>query len=72
MHYSNNSCSDGVAFFSSKNKHVVHFNVKAGDVIVWKFATKKRDIAFGKYIIYLYHVAHVVTVVFVSMCRSAV
>lgn len=32
---------------SSKNKHVVHFNVKAGDIIVWKFATKKRDIAFG-------------------------
>ena len=32
---------------SSKTKHVVHFNVKAGDVIIWEFATKKRDIAFG-------------------------
>ena len=31
---------------SSKSKHVVHFNVKAGDVIVWEFATKKRDVAF--------------------------
>ena len=34
-------------FGSSKNKHVVHFNVKCGDIIVWKFATKKRDIGFG-------------------------
>ena len=33
---------------SSKTKHVVHFNVKAGDVIIWEFATKKKDIAFGK------------------------
>ena len=33
---------------SSKTKHVVHFNVKAGDVIMWEFATKKRDISFGK------------------------
>lgn len=33
---------------SSKSKHVVHYNVKAGDVIIWEFATKKRDIAFGK------------------------
>lgn len=33
---------------SSKTKHVVHFNVKAGDVILWEFATKKKDIAFGK------------------------
>ena len=32
---------------SSKSKHVVHFNVKAGDVVMWQFATKKRDIAFG-------------------------
>lgn len=32
---------------SSKTKHVVHFNVKAGDVIIWEFATKKRDISFG-------------------------
>ena len=32
---------------SSKTKHVVHFNVKAGDVVVWQFATKKKDIAFG-------------------------
>ena len=34
---------------SSKSKHVVHFNVKAGDCIIWEFATKKRDIAFGRY-----------------------
>ena len=34
---------------SSKTKHVVHFNVKAGDVIIWEFATKKRDIAFGEW-----------------------
>ena len=34
---------------SSKQKHVVHFNVRAGDVIVWEFATKKRDIGFGEY-----------------------
>ncbi len=33
---------------SSKSKHVVHFNVKAGDVIIWEFATKKKDIAFGE------------------------
>lgn len=33
---------------SSKTKHVVHFNVKAGDVIIWEFATKKKDIAFGR------------------------
>lgn len=33
---------------SSKNKHVVHFNVRAGDIIVWEFATKKKDIAFGE------------------------
>ena len=33
---------------SSKTKHVVHFNVRAGDVIIWEFATKKRDIAFGE------------------------
>ena len=33
---------------SSKTKHVVHFNVKAGDIIIWEFATKKKDIAFGK------------------------
>ncbi len=35
---------------SSKNKHVVHFNVRAGDVIVWEFATKKKDIAFGEFV----------------------
>jgi len=34
---------------SSKTKHVVHFNVKAGDIIMWEFATKKKDIAFGKW-----------------------
>lgn len=34
---------------SSKTKHVVHFNVKAGDVIIWEFATKKKDISFGEY-----------------------
>lgn len=34
---------------SSKTKHVVHFNVKAGDVIIWEFATKKKDIAFGNF-----------------------
>ncbi len=33
---------------SSKNKHVVHFNVRADDIIVWEFATKKKDIAFGE------------------------
>lgn len=33
---------------SSKTKHVVHFSVKSGDVIIWEFATKKKDIAFGK------------------------
>ena len=33
---------------SSKHKHVVHFNVKAGDIIIWEFATKKKDIGFGK------------------------
>lgn len=32
---------------SSKTKHVVHFNVKAGDILIWEFATKKKDIAFG-------------------------
>ena len=26
---------------------MVHFNVRAGDVIVWEFATRKRDVAFG-------------------------
>ena len=34
---------------SSKHKHVVHFNVKAGDIIIWEFATKKKDVAFGKW-----------------------
>ena len=33
---------------SSKHKHVVHFNMKAGDIIIWEFATKKKDIGFGK------------------------
>ena len=33
---------------SSKTKHVVHFNVRAGDVIIWEFATKKRDIGFSE------------------------
>ena len=33
---------------SSKSKHVVHFNVKAGDIIIWEFATKKKDISFGE------------------------
>ena len=32
---------------SSKTKHVVHFNVKRGDIVIWQFATKKRDISFG-------------------------
>lgn len=32
---------------SSKCKHVVHFNVKAGDLIIWEFATKKKDIGLG-------------------------
>ena len=32
---------------SSKHKHLVHFNVKAGDIIIWEFATKKKDIGFG-------------------------
>ena len=36
---------------SSKTKHVVHFNVRAGDVIVWEFATKKKDIAFGEWLV---------------------
>ncbi|XP_063693369.1 uncharacterized protein LOC134825152 [Bolinopsis microptera] len=31
----------------SKSSHVVHFSVKAGDVITWEFATLKRDIGFG-------------------------
>jgi hypothetical protein len=31
----------------AKSKHVVHFNVKKGDVVVWEFGTYKRDIAFG-------------------------
>lgn len=35
---------------SSKTKHVVHFNVKAGDVIIWEFATKKRDIGFSEWV----------------------
>ena len=34
---------------SSKSKHVVHYNVKSGDMIIWEFATKKRDIGFGEY-----------------------
>lgn len=33
---------------SSKHKHVVHYNVKAGDIIIWEFATKKKDIGFGE------------------------
>ena len=33
---------------SSKSKHVVHYNVKAGDILIWEFATKKKDIAFGE------------------------
>jgi len=37
-----------MAKVSSKSKHVVHFNVKAGDIIIWEFATKKKDIAFGE------------------------
>eukprot|EP00118_Oscarella_pearsei_P000323 m.4693 g.4693 ORF g.4693 m.4693 type:complete len:284 (+) comp11125_c0_seq2:95-946(+) len=32
---------------SPKTKHVVHFNVKHGDVIVWEFATSKRNLGFG-------------------------
>jgi hypothetical protein len=32
---------------SSKTKHVVHYSVKCGDIIIWEFATKKRDIGFG-------------------------
>ena len=36
---------------SSKQKHVVHFNVKAGDIIIWEFATKKKDIGFGECIV---------------------
>ena len=45
-----NVCRDSVVQVkvSSKTKHVVHFNVRAGDVIVWEFATKKKDIAFGE------------------------
>jgi len=31
----------------SKSSHVVHFSVKAGDIITWEFATLKRDIGFG-------------------------
>ena len=34
---------------SSKTKHVVHFNVKAGDLIIWEFATKRKDIGLGMY-----------------------
>ena len=40
-----------LSFFVGEGKlqdKVVHFNVKAGDVIIWEFATKKRDIAFGE------------------------
>ena len=33
---------------SSKTKHVVHYNVRAGDTIIWEFATKKKDIGFGE------------------------
>ena len=33
---------------SSKSRHYVHFNVKAGDMFIWEFATKKKDIGFGK------------------------
>ena len=33
---------------SSKTKHVVHFNVKAGDLIIWEFATKRKDIGLGE------------------------
>ena len=33
---------------SSKSRHIVHFNVKAGDMFLWEFATKRKDIAFGK------------------------
>ena len=33
---------------SSKTKHVVHYSVKSGDIIIWEFATKKRDIGFGE------------------------
>ena len=32
---------------SSKSRHYVHFNVKAGDMFIWEFATKKKDIGFG-------------------------
>ncbi|KAL5488790.1 hypothetical protein EMCRGX_G017786 [Ephydatia muelleri] len=32
---------------SSKQVHAVPFSVKAGSIIIWEFATKKRDIAFG-------------------------
>jgi hypothetical protein len=32
---------------SSRSRHVVHFNVKAGDMFVWEFATKRKDISFG-------------------------
>ena len=33
---------------SSKQVHAVPFSVKAGSTIIWEFATKKRDIAFGE------------------------
>ena len=33
---------------SSKQVHAVPFSVKAGSIIIWEFATKKRDIAFGE------------------------
>ena len=33
---------------SSKQIHSLPFSVKAGSTIIWEFATKKRDIAFGE------------------------
>ena len=38
---------------SSKTKHMVHYNVKCGDIIIWEFATKKRDIGFGESTMYV-------------------
>ena len=45
-------CSNLPPFFRSKSSHVVHFSVKAGDIITWEFATLKRDIGFGKSVSY--------------------
>ena len=50
----------------SKSSHVVHFSVKAGDVITWEFATLKRDIGFGEYIILYYMVTFYYTFYYIS------